>query len=541
MAPSGGLPDTSASGRGDSFDIGAGDGYPAEIVFAGGLTGAGRLTKTGGGITTFSGLSANDYTGITTIQEGSLVLKKSGGATAIAGPLVIGGVPGVDAVVSLGAPNQIDDDAAVTLNVTGLLEMNGFDDLFGSLDGDGQLQTEDPPTLTVGFNNRSTTFGGVISGPGAVVKVGAGDWTLSGQNTYTGGTVVNGGALLVNGSLTGPVKVGAGATLGGAGATGPVTLTTGAAVNPGGEAPSTLKVDDLTFSAGSFDVVQLNGPEAGVDSDLLDVTGAVSLDGATLDASLGFVPKAGQSFVIIKNDGVDPISGAFAGLPQGAALGIGGVGFHIYYDGGDGNDVELVGNVPPTVTAPGDQTAFQNVDLTIGGISVGDPDDANLTVTLQVSHGTLTLTTVAGLTVGGNGTSTVSLSGSQAALNAALAGTIYRDVLNFSGLDVLTVTANDGLDVSSASVAIRVKSLAEQAAELQVQVAALQSTGVLNKGLANSLIVKLNLKDIHGDIGRVRAFLFEVEALLGAGVLSPAQADALVGPGNILLTGLSRR
>jgi fibronectin-binding autotransporter adhesin len=522
-------------------DVGQGDGYPAEIIFTGGLSGAGRLTVTGGGITTFSGTAANDYTGITTIEQGVLVLKKPSGVTAIAGPLVVGGVNGVDAVVSLGAPNQINDDSAVTLNVTGLLAMNDFDDFFGSLDGDGQLQTDDPPTLTVGFNNHSTTFGGVISGPGAVVKVGNGAWTLTGANTYTGGTVVNGGELLVNGSLTGPVTVSAGATLGGAGGTGPVTLSAGATVNPGGAAPGTLKVQDLAFSPGSLDVVQLNGSDAGIDYDLLDVTGAVSLGEATLDASLGFVPEGGQSFVIINNDGVDPISGAFAGLPQGAALWIGDVGFHIYYDGGDGNDVELVRNVPPTVTAPGDQTAFQNVDLAIGGISVGDPDDANLTVTLQVSHGTLTLATVAGLTVAGNGTSTVSLSGSQAALNAALASPIYRDVLNFSRLDVMTVTASDGLDVTSASVAIRVKSLGEQAAGLQGQVAALQSTGVLNKGQANSLIVKLNLKDNHGDIGRVRAFLFEVDALLSAGVLSPAQADSLLGPGNILLTGLSRR
>jgi hypothetical protein len=287
--------------------------------------------------------------------------------------------------------------------------------------------------------------------------------------------------------------------------------------------------------------VRLNGPEPGTGYDQLDVTGAVSLNGATLDASLGFSPAPGDRFVIIKNDGTDPVSGTFAGLPQGASLWIGGVPFHIYYDGGDGNDVVLVRNVPPAVTVPGDQTAFQNVDLALGGIRVADPDDANLTVTLGVSHGTLTLGTTAGLTVGGNGTSSVSLSGSQAALNAALPGLLYRGTLNYSGPDTLTVMASDGLETTSAGVAIRVKSLAEEAADLQAQVSALRAAGVLNQGQANSLLVKLDLQDNDGDIGRVQAFLNEVDALLGAGILSPAQADALLGPGNVLLTGLLRR
>jgi hypothetical protein len=54
-------------------------------------------------------------------------------------------------------------------------------------------------------------------------------------------------------------------------------------------------------------------------------------------------------------------------------------------------------------------------------------------------------------------------------------------------------------------------------------------------------LVKLDLKDNRGDIGRVQAFLNEVAALLNAGILSRVEADALLTPGNILLTGLKRR
>jgi autotransporter-associated beta strand protein len=394
--------------------------------------------------------------------------------------------------------------------------------------------------MTVAFDDVSATFEGEISGPGIVVKDGTGTWILSGANTYEGGTFVEGGTLLVNGSV-GAVTVNAGGTLGGAGTTGPVTLSPGAALDPGGPAPGIQRVQDLAFSTGSSYGVQLNGPDPGTGSDQLDVTGTVSLNDATLDASLGFAPAPGDSFVIVNNDGTDPVIGTFAGLPQGASLRIGGVAFHVYYDRGDGNDVVLVRNAPPAVAVPGDQTAFQNVDLALGGIRVGDTEDANLTVTLRVSHGTLTLGTVAGLTVSGNGTPSMSLSGSQAALNAALASLLYRGALNYSGPDLLTITASDGLDTTSASVAIRVKSLAEQAAELQARVNALRDAGVLTRGQANSLVVKLNLHGNNGDVGRVGALLHEVDALGNAGVLSPIQAEALRAAGNVLLTGLRRR
>jgi len=49
--------------------------------------------------------------------------------------------------------------------------------------------------LSVGGNNASTTYAGVMSGGGSLVKAGSGTLTLTGANTYSGGTTVNGGAL----------------------------------------------------------------------------------------------------------------------------------------------------------------------------------------------------------------------------------------------------------------------------------------------------------------------------------------------------------
>src|SRR5262249_54017221 len=91
----------------------------------------------------------------------------------------------------------------------------------GSLEGDG-MAFLGSIRLTVGRNNLSKTFSGIIQDGGssggtgsALTKVGTGKLTLSGANTYTGGTTVNAGTLLVgrssgSGTGTGPVRVKAG-------------------------------------------------------------------------------------------------------------------------------------------------------------------------------------------------------------------------------------------------------------------------------------------------------------------------------------------
>ena len=54
------------------------------------------------------------------------------------------------------------------------------------------------------YNNSSTTFAGVISGSGNLVKQGTGTWTLSGTNTYTGGTTITTGYLALGSSTALP-------------------------------------------------------------------------------------------------------------------------------------------------------------------------------------------------------------------------------------------------------------------------------------------------------------------------------------------------
>ncbi len=132
-----------------------------------------------------------------------------------------------------------------------------------------------PIALTVGSNNSSTTYKGVLSGGGSLIKTGSGTLILTATNTYTGGTTVNSGTLQVDGSTTSPTTVNSGATLAGSGTINAgVTIAAGGSLAPGS---GNLTASSLTFSGtGTIEVASLSDHTSVA---AIQVTGALAANG----------------------------------------------------------------------------------------------------------------------------------------------------------------------------------------------------------------------------------------------------------------------
>ena len=124
-----------------------------------------------------------------------------------------------------------------------------------------------------------------------------------------------------------------------------------------------------------------------------------------------------------------------------------------------------VGASAPTITAPTSVGVTENSTLAFAspnGISVSDPSATAEKMTLSVGHGTLGLTTTTGLTVSGNQSATVTLTGSLSNLNTALATLSYTPTSGYTGSDTLNLSNEDTTDdlTKTASVSIKIGAVA---------------------------------------------------------------------------------
>ena len=135
---------------------------------------------------------------------------------------------------------------------------------------------------------------------------------------------------------TGPVTVKMG-TLGGDGLGARATLAP-SIEQDGAEQIFTTK-KKLTFEGDGDFVVKVNSDT--VTFDQVIAKGVTITPGATLSVSdLGnTVLPIGTSVTLINNTSASPISGTFAGLPEGATYTVGNNTWRITYQGGDGNNI----------------------------------------------------------------------------------------------------------------------------------------------------------------------------------------------------------
>ena len=148
-------------------------GNANDTTISGIISGAGSLTKEGSGAVTLSG--TNTYSGATTVNSGTVVLAANDVIANNSNVMINGGT------LNLGMYS--DTVAAVTVGVNG-----------GSIISSTGVLTGSSYT----FNNTSpAAISARLAGLGSVTQAGSGTTTLSGLNTYSGGTFLNAGSLIV--------------------------------------------------------------------------------------------------------------------------------------------------------------------------------------------------------------------------------------------------------------------------------------------------------------------------------------------------------
>ncbi|NBR70274.1 MAG: hypothetical protein EBT69_08900, partial [Verrucomicrobia bacterium] len=116
------------------------------------------------------------------------------GSNSYSGTTVVGG-----GVLRAGSSNALGVNSATTLSNGVVLDLNSFNNSIGGLDGTGTV-TLGGGNLTLGGGGQTGTFGGSITGTGGLYKTFAGRQTLTGSNTYSGVTRVDGGILTLSGT-----------------------------------------------------------------------------------------------------------------------------------------------------------------------------------------------------------------------------------------------------------------------------------------------------------------------------------------------------
>lgn len=355
------------------------------------ISGSNNLTKSGAGTLVLAGDNSS-WTGSLTASGGTVSVSTGNAFGAGA----TGGVFNNGADFKLGSCSDFTFNGKITLNNGSSVIVGDFpypklnsavgcaggggggaDENYGTADqASSHLTLAGAITLgsdvTFGATTGTTTITGALIGahvfsvlpgyPGKLVVSSSSNGSSTPNGTYTSAlftkTISDSSASSVNifgnnqisiDGGRGNTTVFSGGVLKGTGSVGTLDVKNGGTVAPG-HSPGCLTTGSLSLS-GTYQV-QIGGTTACSGYDQLKVSGSVTLSGSTLSPIIynGFVPSAGQSFVIISNDGTDAVSGTFSGLAEGSKVTVGGVTYTLSYKGGDGNDVTLTFD---SIKAPG--------------------------------------------------------------------------------------------------------------------------------------------------------------------------------------------
>ena len=261
------------------------------------------VTKVGAGFVRYDGATANAYTGLTTVNHGTLELNKTGADTAILGNLTVGdGIAAADSAIALLLrDNQVADTSNVLVRFDGLLDINGRTETVGPLtivDGEvkidgagatnqltvaslnmtGGFVTAAAAGATLALNGNATATSDAITGP-ARITMPAGDIDLLGATrTFTVNDGPNVSDMVLTTAIINGLAGGVGLVKAGAGR---LELASGATA---GQLAS-VTAGDLQVDAGAvMSDVMLNGATASLSGtgNVGDITGSPSPSAAAV-------------------------------------------------------------------------------------------------------------------------------------------------------------------------------------------------------------------------------------------------------------------
>lgn len=489
-------------------------------VFTGALTGTGGLVKVGAG--TLNLTAANTFSGDTRIEGGMIVLAH---INALQNSTLDTGSAGTQSAnLTLGE--------GTTYNIGGLKGSANFDLAVSN--------------LSVGANNQSTTFNGVLQGAfnNNVTKVGSGTLVLAGNNTYIGTTIISAGRLDIGGTNLSSITVMAAGELGGEGSTSGNLVFLGTTHNLNIDASTaaalgatgTGKLDVSALAAGGF-TINISGIGTGAIKVL--TYGSGGFIGDVNRFSLGTSTASAHGAGAFINNGIDAITIDLGYLVN---TWVGGDSSHpTFWDIGTTTNWS---NAKDSVFQTGDDVIFADgasslTPILQSNISVGAVTFTNTTgtnYTMSSAAGQI-LTTANGIAVNGSGNVTINntIAGSGSLTLAGTGTTTLTGTNTYTGVTLITagtLRISDESSLGTAPGAFNAGQLTLNGAGATLTAAASFTINDINRGI--------RLGSSGGSFGADATFTLTIANVTsGAGVLNIGGAGTVSLAAANTYTGLT--
>ncbi len=506
--------DTVAMGA-NTLSVGANN---ETTVFTGALTGTGGLVKVGAG--TLNLTAANTHSGDTRIEGGMIVLAH---ANALQNSTLDTGSAGTQSAnLTLGE--------GTTYNIGGLKGSANFDLAVSN--------------LSVGANNQSTTFNGVLQGAfnNNITKVGSGTLVLAGNNTYIGTTTISAGRLDIGGTNLSSITVTAAGELGGEGSTSGnlVFLGTTHTLNIDASTAAALgatgagKLDVSALAVGGF-TINVSGIGTGAIKVL--TYGSGGFIGDVNRFSLGTSNASAHGAGAFTNNGIDAITVDLGYLVN-------------TWVGGDSSNPTFwdIGttanwsNAKDNVFQTGDDVIFADgaasftpilqSDITVGAVTFSNSAGTDYTMSSAAAQ---ILTTANGIAVNGSGNVTIhSVIAGSGGLTLAGTGTTTLTAANtYNGITLITggtLRISDESSLGTAPGAFNAGQLTLNGAGATLTAAASFTINDINRGI--------RLGSSGGSLGADATFTLTIGNVIsgtggfnisGAGTVSLAAVNTYTG------------